>query len=72
MDELLVALKTLFVKYYEPIIAAFVASLHALNSAKATALEPTSWNFATAFEKWDGIFDNVLRGLEDKVSVLWV
>ncbi|KXN90518.1 Signal recognition particle receptor subunit alpha [Leucoagaricus sp. SymC.cos] len=68
VDELLLALKTLFVKYYEPFIAAFVASLHALNSAKTAALEPTSWNFAKAFENWDSIFDKVLRGLEDKVE----
>ncbi|EKM82819.1 hypothetical protein AGABI1DRAFT_89509 [Agaricus bisporus var. burnettii JB137-S8] len=66
VDELLLALKTLFVKYYEPVIATFVASLHTLNSAKATALEPTTWNFAKLFEKWDSTFDSVLRSLEDK------
>jgi signal recognition particle receptor subunit alpha len=68
VDELLLALKTLFIKYYEPFIAAFVASLHALNSAKAVALEPTSWNFAKAFENWDSLFDKILSGLEDKVN----
>lgn len=66
VDELLLALKTLFIKYYEPFIAAFVASLHALNSAKTTAFEPTSWNLSKAFENWDSIFDKILQGLEDK------
>lgn len=69
VDELLLALKTLFVKYYEPFIAAFVASLHALNSVKAAALDPTTWNFAKALESWDVIFDKVLSGLEDKVCI---
>ncbi|KAF9453296.1 signal recognition particle binding protein [Macrolepiota fuliginosa MF-IS2] len=66
VDELLLALKALFVKYFEPVIAAFVASLHALNSAKSATLESTSWNFAKIFDKWDGIFDDLLRSLEDK------
>lgn len=69
ISELLLALKTLFVKYYEPIIAAFVASLHALDSAKITALKPTTWNFAKVFENRDGIFDNILHGLEDNICL---
>ncbi len=62
-------LKALFVKCFEPFLVAFVASLHALNSAKAVALEPSSWNFAEAFKGWDRMFDDVLHGLEDKVSL---
>lgn len=68
VEDLLAALKTLFVKYFEPFIAAFVASLHAINSAKITALEATSWDFAKAFEGWDTLFDKLLRGLEDKAA----
>ncbi|KAL9715022.1 hypothetical protein Ac2012v2_001682 [Leucoagaricus gongylophorus] len=66
VDELLLALKTLFIKYYEPFIAALVASLHALDSAKSVTLEPTTWNFAKVFENWDNIFNKILQGLEDK------
>lgn len=67
-EELLDILKASFVKYFEPFLVAFVASLHALNSAKAVALEPSSWNFAEAFKGWDRRFDELLHSLEDKVS----
>ena len=66
MEDLLTALKNLFVKYFEPFLAAFVASLHALSSAKNVASQTTSWDFTKAFEGWDTIFDKVLRGLEEK------
>ena len=68
MDDLLNALKHLFVKYFQPFLAAFVASLHALNSAKDVASQATSWDFGKAFEGWDTIFDKVLRGLEEKAA----
>lgn len=69
IDDLLAALKTLFVKLFEPFLTTFVASLHALNSGKLPSLEATvGWNFAKAFESWDEIFDRVLRGLEDKAT----
>ncbi|KAJ2916863.1 hypothetical protein MD484_g3565, partial [Candolleomyces efflorescens] len=68
VDDLLNALKHLFVKYFQPFLAAFVASLHALNSAKDVASQATSWDFGKAFEGWDTIFDKVLRGLEEKAA----
>ncbi|EMD38485.1 hypothetical protein CERSUDRAFT_113658 [Gelatoporia subvermispora B] len=71
VDELLAALKTLFVKLFEPFLATFVASLHAVNGAKSVAAAGTaaaSWNFAQAFHNWDNVFDKLLRGLEDKAS----
>lgn len=72
VDELLAALKTLFVKLFEPFLATFVASLHAVSSGKlsasSTSQTATSWNFAKAFDKWDGVFDKLLRGLEDKAA----
>lgn len=70
VDDLLAALKTLFIKYFEPFLAAFVASLHALNSAKAAASQATTWDFTKAFEGWDGIFDKVLRGFEEKAALV--
>lgn len=71
VDDLLTALKTLFIKLFEPFLATFVASLHALSSGKvvSTAGEfATQWNFVKAFEGWDNIFDKLLRGLEDKAA----
>lgn len=69
VDELLSALKTLFVKLFQPFLATFVASLHAINSGKAAAAEAaSSWNFAKAFDDWDKYFDKLLRGLEDKAA----
>ena len=71
VDELLAALKTLFVKLFEPFLATFVASLHAVNGAKSVAAagaSAASWNFAQAFENWDNVFDKLLRGLEDKAA----
>jgi len=72
VDELLAALKTLFVKLFEPFLATFVASLHAASAGKlsssSAAQTATSWNFAKAFDTWDSVFDKVLRGLEDKAA----
>ncbi|KAF7338667.1 Signal recognition particle binding protein [Mycena venus] len=67
VDDLLAALKTLFVKMFQPFLATFVASLHAINSGKATVVEATSaFSFADAFDGWDKMFDKLLRSLEDK------
>lgn len=68
VDELLSALKTLFVKLFEPFLATFLASLHAVNSGKAGAESAVSWNFAKAFDNWDNIFDKLLAGLEGKAA----
>ena len=72
VDELLSALRTLFVKMFEPFLAAFVASLHAVNSAKVatfgTGEAASSWNFANAFKDWDNVFDKLLNSLETKAA----
>lgn len=70
MDDLLGALKTLFIKLFEPFLATFVASLHAINSGKAVSAagQAMQWNFTKAFEGWDTIFDKILRGLQDKAA----
>ncbi|KAH9842844.1 P-loop containing nucleoside triphosphate hydrolase protein [Rhodofomes roseus] len=71
VDELLAALKTLFVKLFQPFLATFVASLHAAStgalSSNASQAAAT-WNFAKAFDGWDNVFDKLLRGLEDKAA----
>ncbi|KAF6764995.1 signal recognition particle binding protein [Ephemerocybe angulata] len=68
VEDLLSALKTLFIKYFEPFLAAFVASLHALNTARTAVTQATAWDFSKALEGWDTIFDKVLRGLEEKAA----
>ncbi|KAL1746063.1 SRP54-type protein [Schizophyllum fasciatum] len=62
VEELLVALKAIFVKLYGPFLTTFVASLHAVSPGDA----PASWDFATVFAGWDQVFDKVLREFEDK------
>ncbi|KAJ7702343.1 signal recognition particle binding protein [Mycena rosella] len=69
VDDLLAALKTLFVKMFQPFLATFVASLHAINSGKATVVEAAgAFSFAEAFDGWDKMFDKLLRSLEDKAA----
>ena len=69
VDDLLAALRTLFVKMFEPFLAAFVASLHAVSSAKIATFGPVEqWNFASAFKDWDNVFDKLLHGLESKAA----
>jgi signal recognition particle receptor subunit alpha len=69
VDELLAALKTLFVQLFQPFLAAFVASLHAASTGKISAGGiATTWDFGKAFERWDKLFDDVLRGLENKAT----
>lgn len=67
VDELLAALKTLFIKLFEPFLATFLASLHAVDTGKAVE-SSVSWNFARAFDNWDNLFDKLLASLEGKAS----
>jgi signal recognition particle receptor subunit alpha len=71
VDDFLAALKTVFVKLFEPFLAAFIASLHAAGSGKlgnANGSTPVTWNFVEAFKGWDAAFDKLLRGFEDKAA----
>jgi signal recognition particle receptor subunit alpha len=68
VDELLAALKTLFVKLFQPFLASFVASLHVVKIGIATAGVVASWDFAKALDGWDRVFDKLLKGLEDKAA----
>ncbi|EJF65737.1 signal recognition particle binding protein [Dichomitus squalens LYAD-421 SS1] len=70
VDELLLALKTLFIKLFQPFLATFVASLHVTSTTKLSSSGDPSflWNFQKAFEGWDAVFDKLLRGLEDKAA----
>ncbi|KAG6917803.1 hypothetical protein DXG01_001075 [Tephrocybe rancida] len=68
VNDLLTALKNVFVKYFEPFLTSFVASLHTINPAKGAISNVSSWNFAQAFEGWDAVFDKLLKGLEDRAA----
>jgi len=72
VEDLLSAIKALFVKLFEPFLTSFVTSMHALRNGaaatKASVLASHSWDFAKAFEGWDKVFDKVLRGFEDKAA----
>ncbi|EIM90217.1 P-loop containing nucleoside triphosphate hydrolase protein [Stereum hirsutum FP-91666 SS1] len=73
VDDLLAALKTLFVKLFQPFLTNFVASLHSINTRVASAASTaastaTSWDFVKAFDGWDSVFDKLLRGLEEKAA----
>ncbi|KAI5124344.1 hypothetical protein M0805_008951 [Coniferiporia weirii] len=66
VEDLLAAIKALFIKLFEPFLATFVASLHALDSKSARVGSLQTWDFAKVFEGWDKVFDKVLKGLEEK------
>ncbi|THH04688.1 hypothetical protein EW145_g5324 [Phellinidium pouzarii] len=66
VEDLLTAIKALFIKLFEPFLATFVASLHALNNKSMRAGLLQTWDFSKAFEGWDTLFDKVLKGLEDR------
>jgi hypothetical protein len=63
-------MKRLFIQYFEPILTAFVASLHAVNSVKATAVQAASWDFKKLLKNWDALFDKLLKELEDKAATV--
>ncbi|KAF8582072.1 signal recognition particle binding protein [Ramaria rubella] len=67
-DELLNALKTLFLKLFQPFLTSFVASLHAANNSTAAVVGSTVLDFRKAFEGWDKVFDKLLAGFEDKAG----
>lgn len=68
MDDLLTAMKRLFLQYFEPFVAAFMTSLHSLATVKASAPGNISWDFAKTFERWDMLFDKLLKNLEEKAA----
>lgn len=72
VDDLLAALKTLFVQMFKPFLTGFVESLHAVSgtvvNAAAAGKAAATWDFTRAFEKWDSVFDSILRELEGKAT----
>ena len=68
VDDLLTAMKALFIQLFEPFIATFVASLHAINTGKQPSTGQSPWNFTKAFEGWDNMFDKLLKSFEEKAA----
>jgi hypothetical protein len=60
-------MKRLFIQYFQPFVASFVASLHSVNVV-TTVNQATSWDFISTFQHWDMLFDKLLKGLEEKAS----
>jgi signal recognition particle receptor subunit alpha len=65
VDDLLVAMKRLFVQYFDSFVTTFVASLHSVSKSTQPA---TTWDFTEIFAKWDILFDKLLKGLEEKAA----
>ena len=69
VDDLLAALKSVFVKLFEPFLRSFVTSLHAITAGKAAPVgTPMPWDFFEAFKDWDQVFDRLLKNFEDKAA----
>ena len=63
-------MKALFIKLFEPFLTTFVASLHAMSKGEASASKcgQPSWNFAKAFQGWNKLFADLLKGFEGKAA----
>ncbi|KAF9792853.1 P-loop containing nucleoside triphosphate hydrolase protein [Thelephora terrestris] len=70
VEDLLAAVKSVFVKLFEPFLRSFVKSLHSINAASKVipAGASASWDFAQAFKDWDQMFDKLLKNFEDKAA----
>jgi hypothetical protein len=74
VEELLNALKALFVKYFEPAIRTFVDSLHASPSTtsgkkvKGKSEGTKQWDITSMLMGWDKLFDELLKTLQDRAA----
>jgi len=66
-EELLNAMKTLFLKLFQPFLTSFVSSLRTTSST-VTAVNATLFDFRNAFDGWDKVFDKLLAGFEEKAG----
>lgn len=71
-DELLNAMKTLFLKLFQPFLTTFVASLHITNPSTVAIVNSTILDFRKAFEGWDKFFDKLLAGFEERAGKVYV
>lgn len=75
VEDLLSAIKSVFLALYEPFLTNFVSSLH----GKATfppspgrigtdGGHPSTWDIADVLSGWGRTFDKLLKSIEDKVA----
>lgn len=67
-EELLNAMKALFLKLFQPFLTSFVASLHMTNTSAVAVVNSTMLDFRRAFEGWDKLFDKLLAGFEERAG----
>jgi len=72
VEDLLAAMKKLFIQYFKPFVASFVASLHSVNNVKTAVSQTTTWDFVSTFQRWDMLFDKLLKGLEERASQVYL
>ncbi|KJA18586.1 hypothetical protein HYPSUDRAFT_45131 [Hypholoma sublateritium FD-334 SS-4] len=68
VDDLLAAMKRVFIQYFSPFVATFVTSLHSINAVGTAAAQAATWDFSKTFERWDSIFNTLLKVLEEKAA----
>lgn len=65
-------MKKLFIQYFQPFVASFVASLQSVSNVKTAVNQATTWDFISTFQSWDTLFDKLLKGLEEKASQVYL
>lgn len=69
VDDLLAAMREVFVKLFAPFIITFVQSLRATGAADSKrAPTKATWDFSSTLAGWNDIFDKLLRGFEAKAA----
>ncbi|KAG8933751.1 hypothetical protein FRC01_007218 [Tulasnella sp. 417] len=69
VEDLLQAMKELFIKLFTPFLLAFVQSLTTKTAEAGKALTiGGAWDFAAAFAGWNSVFDKLLKRFEDKAA----
>ena len=63
-------MKRVFMEYFGPFVASFVASLHKINHAGTLAVQEATWDFSQTFERWDSLFNTLLKSLEEKAALV--
>lgn len=61
-------MKRVFIQYFGPFVATFVTSLHSINTVGTAAAQAATWDFSKTFERWDSMFNTLLKGLEEKAA----
>ncbi|KAG8988948.1 hypothetical protein FRB90_002476 [Tulasnella sp. 427] len=69
VEDLLQAMKEVFIKLFAPFLLAFVQSLSTKTTDATRALSVGgAWDFAAAFAGWNSVFDKLLKRFEDSAA----